>query len=133
MKAVQLLGSGKDGGAETYFLALTEALQAHGVPQACALRRHAGRERRLGAVGIPVLEGRFGGPLGLFPAGEVKRSARREAAGARTAGMTRAARHTPRGPWGRIGRLGGYYGLKYYRGFRHMVGNTPDIEAWSVR
>src|ERR1700761_1660339 len=103
MKAVQLLGAGKDGGAETYFLALTEALQAHGVPQACALRRHAGRERRLVAVGIPVLEGRFGGPLDLFTAGEVKRFARREGAGALIAWMNRAARHTPRGPWGRTG------------------------------
>ncbi|MDB5461347.1 MAG: glycosyltransferase, partial [Caulobacteraceae bacterium] len=42
-------------------------------------------------------------------------------------------RFAPRGPWGRIGRLGGYYGLKYYRGFDHLVANTRDIEAWIVR
>ena len=62
MKAVQLLGSAKDGGAETYFLALTEALRADGVSQACALRPHAGRERHLEALGVPVLEAGFGGP-----------------------------------------------------------------------
>jgi glycosyltransferase involved in cell wall biosynthesis len=133
MKAVQLLGSAKDGGAETYFLALTEALQADGVPQACALRRHAGRQRRLEALGVPVLEAGFGGPLDLVTSGRVKRFARQEQAGALIAWMNRAARHAPGGPWGRIGRLGGYYGLKYYRGFDHLVANTRDIERWIVR
>ncbi|MGZ6010194.1 MAG: glycosyltransferase [Caulobacteraceae bacterium] len=133
MKAVQLLGSAKDGGAETYFLALTEALQADGVPQACALRRHVGREQRLRALGIPVLEARFGGPLDLLTSGQIKRFARKEDAGALIAWMNRAARHTPAGRWGRIGRLGGYYGLKYYRGFDHLVANTRDIERWVVR
>ena len=41
--------------------------------------------------------------------------------------MNRAARHTPKGPWARIGRLGGYYNLKYYRGCDHLVANTRDI------
>ncbi len=52
MNAVQLLGSDKDGGAETYFLALVEALQADGLPQALALRPHAVRQRRLGEIGV---------------------------------------------------------------------------------
>jgi len=133
MKAVQLLGSAKDGGAETYFLALTEALQADGVAEACALRPHAGRVRRIGALGLPLLEAPFGGPLDLLTAGRVKRFARAQQAGVLVAWMNRAARHTPRGPWGRIGRLGGYYGLKYYRGFDHLVANTRDIERWIVR
>jgi glycosyltransferase involved in cell wall biosynthesis len=46
--------------------------------------------------------------------------------------MNRAARHTPRGPWARIGRLGGYYSLKYYKGFDHLVANTEDIAEWIV-
>jgi glycosyltransferase involved in cell wall biosynthesis len=46
--------------------------------------------------------------------------------------MNRAARHTPRGPWARIGRLGGYYNLKYYRGFDELVANTEDIADWIV-
>jgi glycosyltransferase involved in cell wall biosynthesis len=133
MKAVQLLGSAKDGGAETYFVALVEALQAGGVPQACALRPHPGRARRLQALGIPVLEAGFGGPLDLLTSGRVRRFARREEAGVLIAWMNRAAQHAPAGPWGRIGRLGGYYGLKYYRGFDHLVANTRDIERWIVR
>jgi len=133
MKAVQLLGSAKDGGAETYFLALIEALRADGVAQACALRPHAGRARRIASLGVPVMEAGFGGPLDLRTAGRIRRFAREQEAGVLIAWMNRAARHAPRGPWGRIGRLGGYYGLKYYRGFDHLVANTRDIERWIVR
>jgi glycosyltransferase involved in cell wall biosynthesis len=133
MKALQLLGSDKDGGAETYFLSLVEALQAAGVPQACALRRHEARERGLSRIGAPYEAVRFGGPLDLLSRGQIKRFAKKQDAGVLIAWMNRAARHTPRGRWGRIGRLGGYYGLKYYRGFDHLVANTRDIERWIVR
>ncbi len=133
MKALQLLGSDKDGGAETYFLSLVEALRSNGVAQACALRAHAGREQRLEQVGIDTCVLPFGGLLDLSTRGRVRRFAKTEGAGALIAWMNRAARHSPKGPWGRIGRLGGYYGLKYYRGFDHLVANTRDIEAWIIR
>jgi glycosyltransferase involved in cell wall biosynthesis len=133
MKAVQLLGSAKDGGAETYFLALVEALHESGLEEACVLRPHASRERRLKAMGVPTVEAGFAGPLDLLTAGRIKRFAKQQDAGALIAWMNRAAQHAPRGPWARIGRLGGYYGLKYYRGFDHLVANTRDIERWIVR
>jgi glycosyltransferase involved in cell wall biosynthesis len=133
MKALQLLGSAKDGGAETYFISLVEALEANGLPQACGLRAHEGRQQRLSQAGVPACVLPFGGLLDFSTRGRVARFARAEGAGALIAWMNRAARHAPRGPWGRIGRLGGYYGLKYYRGFDHLVANTRDIEAWIIR
>lgn len=133
MKAVQLLGSAMDGGAETYFLALMGALQAAGVAQACALRPHPGRERRLHQIDVPFVTAPFGGLLDLVTSVRVRRFAQLQEAGVLIAWMNRAARHAPRGPWARIGRLGGYYGLKSYRGFDHLVANTRDIERWIVR
>ena len=133
MKALQLLGSAKDGGAETYFVSLVAALRQDGVAQACAIRAHAGRQRALRKIGVDACVLPFGGLFDLSTRGGVARFARAEEAGALIAWMNRAARHTPKGPWGRIGRLGGYYGLKYYRGFDHLVANTRDIEAWIVR
>jgi glycosyltransferase involved in cell wall biosynthesis len=121
MKALQLLGSAKDGGAETYFLDLVLALQADGLPQACALRAHAGRERRLSEAGAATCVLPFGGPFDLFTRGRVARFARAQGCSALIAWMNRA------------GRLGGYYGLKYYRGFDHLVANTRDIETWILR
>jgi glycosyltransferase involved in cell wall biosynthesis len=36
-------------------------------------------------------------------------------------------------PWTLVGRLGGYYDLKYYRHCDHLVGNTRDLQAWFIR
>jgi glycosyltransferase involved in cell wall biosynthesis len=44
--------------------------------------------------------------------------------------MSRANMHAPRGDWTLVGRLGGYYNLKYYRRCDHLVGNTRGIVAW---
>ena len=109
MKAVQLLGSAKDGGAETYFLSLIEALQTDGVAQASAVRPHASRVGRLKGLGLPVLEAGFGGPLDLITAGRIKRFARQEEAGVLIAWMNRAARSSARcrGYWPPGGRSRG--------------------------
>lgn len=116
---LHLLGSDKQGGAETYFVALVRALG-----DAAAVRAPRGLpgERRFA----------FGGPLDVATRPRIRAYAREIGAGALVAWMNRAARHAPRGPWARIGRLGGYYDLKYYRGFDALVGNTADIRDWMV-
>jgi glycosyltransferase involved in cell wall biosynthesis len=47
--------------------------------------------------------------------------------------MSRAAYHAPTGPWTLVGRLGGYYDLKYFRRCSHLVGNTRDIAQWIAK
>jgi glycosyltransferase involved in cell wall biosynthesis len=132
MSILHLLGSAVDGGAETYFTALVTALSRAGVAEACAIRPHPGRERLLEAAGVSVATLPFGGPLDLLTRPRIAGFARRTDTRLALAWMNRAARHTPRGPWARIGRLGGYYNLKYYRGFDALVANTQDIEAWVI-
>lgn len=132
MGVLHLLGTAGEGGAETYFLDLVAALKRAGVEEACAIRPNAGRERALRAAGVDVEVLRFGGPLDLFTRRGVAKFARREETKVALAWMNRAARHTPKGPWARIGRLGGYYNLKYYQGFDHLVANTEDIAEWIV-
>lgn len=131
--ALHLLGSAGDGGAETYFADLVTALKGAGAPTSAAIRAHAGREARLTAADVPVAVERFGSPLDLATRGRIARFAQAQGARVLVAWMNRAARHAPRGPWARIGRLGGYYDLKYYRGFDALVGNTADIRDWIVR
>jgi glycosyltransferase involved in cell wall biosynthesis len=130
MSVLHLLGSSADGGAETYFSDLTAALAKAGVPQCAAIRVHPGREAGLRAANIAASVLGFGGPLDLMTRGQVGRMARRHHAKVMVAWMNRAALHTPPGPWTRVGRLGGYYDLKYYRGFDDLVANTPDIRDW---
>lgn len=133
MSVLHLLGTSGDGGAETYFLDLVRALAKAPPRQAAAMRRHPGRERALKAVGVTTGTFGFGGPLDLFTRPRIAGFARAQEARLAVAWMNRAARHTPRGPWARVGRLGGYYKLKYYRGFDFLIGNTRDIERWIVR
>ncbi len=132
MSVLHLLGSRGEGGAETYFVDLVSALNAQGPEQACAIRGNAGRSRALAEAGVVTRSYPFGGPLDILTRPRIGSYAHRVGAKALVAWMNRAARHAPAGPWRRIGRLGGYYSLKYYRGFDHLVGNTRDIAEWVV-
>ncbi len=128
--ALHLLGSSGEGGAETYFIDLVRALHAAGLPTGAAIRGNLGREAALAKAQVPFEVMSFGGPFDFSTRGAVTRQARSMGAQVLTAWMSRAARHTPAGPWRRVGRLGGYYDLKYYRGFDRLVGNTQDICDW---
>ena len=132
MSVLHLLGTAGEGGAETYFVDLVSGLARAGVAQAAAIRPNANRQARLAAAGVPVETFRFGGPVDLLTKPKAAGFARRQGAKLALAWMNRAARHTPKGPWARIGRLGGYYNLKYYRGFDELVANTEDIAEWIV-
>ena len=132
MSVLHLLGVAGDGGAETYVIDLVGALGRAGVGQAVAMRRHAGREAALKTAGVPVKTLGFGGPLDILTRTAAAGFARLKGAKLTLAWMNRAARHTPKGPWARIGRLGGYYNLKYYEGFDELVANTEDIAEWIV-
>lgn len=132
MSVLHLLGTAGEGGAETYFVELVEALGRAGVSEAAAIRGHPGREARLTAAGVPVKRLPFGGPLDIFTRTAAAGFAALQRTRLALAWMNRAARHTPRGPWVRVGRLGGYYNVKYYKGFDHLVANTEDIAEWVV-
>lgn len=130
MSVLQLLGSAIDGGAETYFTDLTRGLAAAGTDQVAVIRAHAARQSALQDAQIPTTIARFGSQLDLFTKGKIRTVARASRAKVLLAWMNRAASHAPSGPWARIGRLGGYYDLKYYRGFHALVANTRDITDW---
>ena len=132
MSVLHLLGTSGEGGAETYFVDLVLGLSRAGVSQAAAVRRHPTREATLARAGVTVEEFGFSGPLDLLTRPRIAGFARRQKAKLALAWMSRAARHTPKGPWARIGRLGGYYSLKYYKGFDALVANTEDIAEWIV-
>ena len=132
MTVLHILGSARDGGAETYFLDLVTALHAEEGDQAAALRAHPRRQDALDAAAVPFATAPFGGPLDVRTRPRLRRFAREEEARLAVAWMNRAARFAPTSA-PRVGRLGGYYDLKYYRGFDHLVANTAGIRDWMVR
>lgn len=134
MTVLHLLGSPGDGGAETYFLQLAKALAEDGLPQAAALHANAGREQALARLGVPATVLPFEAPFDFVTGRKIRTLAEALPARVLLQWMNRAGRVVPRqGPWARIGRLGGYYDLKYYRGADFLVGNTRDIVDHIVR
>ncbi len=121
------------GGAELFYERLTLALARAGDAVLPVIRRDPARAARLEAGGLSPVQLRFGGPLDLFTGRRLGAVLRRHAPRAVVAWMNRAALHTPRGAWALIGRLGGYYDLRYYRRCDHLVGNTRGIADWIVR
>lgn len=118
------------GGAETFFVRIVSALAAAGEEVLAVIRRDAGRAAALRAAGLAPVELAFGGPLDFLTGRRLARALQAFAPGLVMSWMNRAARFTPAGPWTRVGRLGGYYDLSYWRGFDHLVGNTRGIVGW---
>ena len=127
MTLLHLLGAPGDGGAETYFVALIEALHRAEYAQAAATRPWPSRDEALRSLGVPVANFPFTPATSLLSRIGVAGFARKVDAKVLVSWMSRAAGAAPRGPWARIGRLGGYYDLKYFKGHDVLVGNTPDI------
>ena len=118
------------GGAELFFERLCLALARAGEEVLPVIRRDLARTARLAAGGLAPVELRFGGPLDVLTQPRLARALTRFAPRVVVGWMTRAVAHLPRGPWIRVGRLGGYYRLDHFRGCDHLVGNTRFIVDW---
>jgi len=125
-----VMAGARAGGAELFFERLTAALQRSGETVLPVIRRDAARAARLRAAGLAPVPLGFGGALDLLTRPRLGRVLRRFEPRVAVSWMNRAAAATPRGGWVRVGRLGGYYDLRYYRGFDHLVGNTRGIVGW---
>ncbi len=134
MTLLHTLGAAGNGGAETYFVSLAGAFARAGIKQSAVIRAHPGREAALRQAGVGAdVSLPFAKPFDFATRPGIAYAARAMEAKIILAWMNRAASLTPAGPWARIGRLGGYYKLKNYRGFDALVGNTQDIVDWLLR
>jgi glycosyltransferase involved in cell wall biosynthesis len=122
-----------EGGAELFFERLCIALHRAGESVLPAIRRNPGRAALLREAGLAPAEFAFGPPIDLLTRPRLRAALVRFAPDIAIFWMNRANRHAPRGDWISVGRLGGYYDLKYYRDRDHLVGNTRGIVAWLRR
>jgi len=132
MRVLQAMAGARVGGAEGFFMRLVPALAAAGMPQAAVIRRHPERAAALRVAGIPVAEIGFGGPLDLLGRYAYRRTVRIADPDIVMTWMNRASGQCPEGRHVQIGRLGGFYDLRYYRRCAHLVGNTRGIVDWLV-
>jgi glycosyltransferase involved in cell wall biosynthesis len=131
MRVLQAMAGGSHGGAEAFFVRLALALRRAGLEQKIVIRTNPARAAELSESGIEAIQVPFGGRLDFVTPWRLKRVIRDFAPDIALTWMNRATRMlpepTPAKPFVHVGRLGGYYDLKYYRRCRHLIGNTEDI------
>ena len=120
------------GGAELFFERLVTAQHAAGDSILPLIRPEPQRVARLRQAGLAPASARFGGVFDVT----TRRRLRQALAGFRPrvvlAWMSRAARFAPAGDWVLVGRLGGFYDLRYFRRCDHLVANTQSLARWIV-
>ena len=130
MRVAQVMAGAAQGGAELFYERLCGALHAAGETVLPVIRHNPDRAARLRALGLAPLELGFGNRLDLRTRPRLRAALQAFAPQVVVTWMNRASRHAPRGNWTLVGRLGGYYDLRHYRGCDHLVGNTQGIVAW---
>ena len=122
------------GGAEAFFERLALAQHRAGLDVLAVIRRDAARAARLTSGGVSPVELPFGGPLDLLTGRRLRATLEAFRPRVVVAWMNRAAgfcRAASRGaPWTLVGRLGGRYDLRYYRGCDVLVANTRGLVEW---
>lgn len=132
MRIAQIMAGATHGGAEAFFERLTLALHRAGDAVLPIIRHDAARAARLAEGGLAPVSLGFGGVFDLMTGRRLRAVLGGFRPDVAIAWMNRAARFVPRGDWTLIGRLGGYYDLKYYRRCDLLVCNTQDIRRWVV-
>ncbi len=127
LRVLQVMAGARHGGAETFFVTLTLALQRAGVVQEAAIRPHPERLGALRAAGVPITPLRLGGPLDLVSPWRLRRVAARFRPDLCLTWMERASARMPRGPYLTVGRIGGYYKPRYFRTCDHLACITPKL------
>jgi glycosyltransferase involved in cell wall biosynthesis len=133
LRVMQVMAGAAHGGAETQFQNLVLALHRAGLDQRAVIRHDPARAAALRAGGVEPLELAFGSWTDLATVPALKREVAAYRPDVVLTWMNRASKMFPAGDFLRLGRLGGYYDLKYYRRCDHLIGNTQDIVEHVVR
>ncbi|VBB69177.1 Lipopolysaccharide core biosynthesis glycosyltransferase lpsD [invertebrate metagenome] len=132
-RVLQAMAGAVFGGAEAFFVRLVLALHRAGVSQHVIIRAHTRRAAILEARGLSPVELPFGGPFDVKSRLRFRREIARFQPDVVLTWMNRATQLCPRGSFIHVGRLGGYYDLKFYRHCDHLIGNTHDIVDYIVQ
>ena len=132
MRILQAMAGAEFGGAETFFTRLVLALGRAGVDQRVVIRENPKRAQALEEGGIEAVQLPFGGLFDWRTPKALKREIESYRPDVVLTWMNRATQMCPKGDFVHIGRLGGYYNLKYYRHCDHLIGNTQDIRDFLV-
>ncbi|MBF0093119.1 MAG: glycosyltransferase [Alphaproteobacteria bacterium] len=132
-RVLQAMAGAEYGGAEAFFVRLALAMHKAGVEQRLIIRDNHARAETLRKGGLAPAELPFGGRFDFRTRAGFRREIHQFKPDVVLTWMNRASHFCPRGDFVHVGRLGGYYDLKYYAGCDHLIGNTQDIVDYVVR
>ncbi len=132
MRVLQAMAGAEFGGAEAFFTRLVLALKRAGLDQRVVIRNNPARAGALRSGGIEPMELAFGGFLDWHSPKALAREIESYKPDIVLTWMNRASHTCPKGDFVHVGRMGGYYDLKYYRKCDHLIGNTQDIRDYLV-
>ena len=127
LRVMQVIAGARHGGDEAFFVYLMHALHRAGLDQLVVIRRNLARAEALRTGGVEPVELPFKRWFDFTTVPTLRRQAKIYQPDIVLTWMNRASGMFPRGKFLRLGRLGGYYGLKYYRRCDHLICITPGI------
>ena len=133
MKLMQVMAGAPFGGAEEFFVRMAIALQKTNIKQRVLIRENRKRADQLLKSGVYCSQLRFGGKLDFFTRLAIKNQIRKFKPDIIFSWMNRATSMCPATEGVvHVGRLGGYYNLKYYDHCDYLIANTEDIANYLV-
>ncbi|MBP01949.1 MAG: glycosyl transferase [Rhodospirillaceae bacterium] len=132
MRITHIIAGSRYGGAEKFFTDLTTSLSGHKLHQHVITRPFPERLSCIPKDNLHVTRAKLGSSIDLLSKLKVRRSIELFVPDVIMAWMNRGAAFLPNGPWIKVGRLGGYYNLKYYSKCDHLICNTPDIVNYCI-
>lgn len=127
MNILHTIAGGPVGGAERFFVDLAIAFRNEGHTTSAVMRPNEARGHLLDEAGVPHVDVPFSRWLDVRTPRAIQTAAQEINADIVMSWMGRAARATPKGPYARVARHGGYYNHKSFRGFDAQICNTPDL------
>ncbi|MSP50869.1 MAG: glycosyltransferase [Alphaproteobacteria bacterium] len=135
-RLLQAMAGPNPGGAELFFVRLASAFARAEVEQHLLVRRAGHAAGLLRKSGIAHDEIPFGGWVDFTTRDRFRAAIEAFRPTIVLTWMNRATRFCPpatrRRPFVHVGRLGGYYDLKYYRRCDHVFGNTQAIVDYVI-
>jgi len=129
---VQVMAGAENGGAEVFFERLAEQFHHHHVDQQLIVKPWPHRVDRLRDMGLRVHTNKMRPLLAMLDKAKLHNQISKADPSVVLTWMNRATGFVQPGPWCLVGRLGGYYDLKYYRHCDWLVGNTKAIADWLI-
>jgi len=126
------MAGARHGGAELFFERLAIAFHEAGLEQRLCIKPHGDRWNRLEEAGLELQQSGYHPPLRFFERSRINKMIRNFDADIILSWMNRATAFMPRTARPHIGRLGGFYDLKYYRNCDWLVANTKGIADYLI-